>query len=212
MSAITTDQLQQYLTEGYNCLDIRAIEKVEAGFIQKSLIVPIDDTKVTEWIGQHLYYSVDKSILINTDTDPIPQSVYETIGLPPDTPIFTLSSTHSIESSPWPIDIIIPVSTTEFVLDAKHDKTVIAIDLALPATYNSAHYKKAISVPWNEAAAIIQEFEPMDKLYLLSPSPAIAWAVASVLRFNGFQIIRPVITTATQLAEEGLPIVRGKKA
>lgn len=212
MSFITTEQLQQYLTEGNNFLDTRPTEMVEAGFIQKSLIVPVNDTKVAEWIGQHLYYPVDKSVLITNGTDPIPPSVYEAIGLPTNTPIFDLSPSHAMADSPWPLDIIIPVSTTEFALDAKHDKTITVIDLASSATFHTAHYKKAIGIPWNEAAAIIQEFEPMDKLYLLSASSTIAWAVASLLRFNSFQFVRPVITTANQLAEEGLPIIRGKKA
>lgn len=211
MTQITVKELAAQIKRGCNLLDLRSPESLASGYIKQSIAVDPNQAKLAEWVGQHLYYPVDKTVLI-TDNPAIDLTTCkEAIGLPDETSIFFLSDISKVTKEKLDIDMVIPVSVEEFALDAKHDKTIEVVDLREESDFTKAHLKQAVNVPWSFGAAMVQEYELNDKLYLLSHNAAIAWTMATLLRFNGFNFVRPVEATIVQLEEAGLSIVRKKK-
>lgn len=211
MNQIDTLRLAQIINEGYNIIDLRPIDQLESGFIKSSLAVKAGHRKLAEWVGHHLYYPVDKTVFITSSPDDHIAPVCEVTGIPVQSPEFIWQDPSSLVAAGIALDMLIPVSPDEFVLDAKHDKTIEIVDLRDASAYAAAHLKKSIHLEWVLAGAMIQEYERNDKIYLLSPDAAISWSIGTLLRFNGFNFVRPVVATLAQLEELGLSVVHQKK-
>lgn len=207
---LTIQQLQDAIATGTNIIDIRPMATIENGFLQSARLIPAYHVPTIEWVLHSLYYPAASSIVITDDTTD------------PETLQFLTEWNEGIALPQWqwnaqeataklPMDFIIAPEADEFALDVKHDKSITVIDLRSPAEYQKAHLANSIQVDWQMSGQLVQEFELDDKLYLIAPTPAIALSVASLLRANGFNFIRPLADTFSAIENTPLDITRPKR-
>lgn len=210
MHWINIEQLQKALQQGTNIIDVRSHEELSQGYLKQSIALDPHNGKLAEWIGQLLYFPVEETILVTSDTSIDIATLQSNIGLPDDIALFHWSAETTIPNT-IPMDMVIPVDGDEFALDYKHDKNIEVLDLRSAAAYADSHLSKAVHVEWLFVGALIQEYELEDKMYLVAEDDATAWAVATLFRFNGFQFVRPVLARVEELPQYGLTLEKPKQ-
>jgi rhodanese-related sulfurtransferase len=106
-----------------------------------------------------------------------------------------------------PIDVIISVSTEEFELDLNFNNEFV-VDVRNSEKYNSGHVLEAINIPYTELPQQLNNL-PKDKvIYMYCSSGYSSMIAASLLRKNGFLLIKNVYGGIEEISKTKIPIIQ----
>lgn len=198
MKFIELDQIQQY-----EILDTRIPDLFERGFIPKSINVGLNgsfDQKI-----KTVFPDTNTPLLVISDKNELSFSLLKELGY--NNLVFLENGFKTYALSDLPIDVIISVSTEEFELDLNFNKEFV-VDVRNAEKYNNGHVLDAINIPYNELPNQLNNL-PKDKvIYLYCSSGYSSMIASSLLRKNGFLLIKNVYGGIEQISKTKIPIIQ----
>ncbi len=197
MNQIPLPEIPAFLEAGYQIFDIRDIDVYQSGTIANSTYLsPNCPDEQLSYLVQHPEFA----IVCVQDDNQIPDRLHNLFAH------FTVLPAGEPIPNYLPIDVLIVVDQEEFVLDIKHDKKAIIIDVRDSDSFNLKHIVSSVSVPLLTLENTIDEISHLDKIYVVGESAAEAICAASILRRSGLINLRAVNASPADWENAGLPI------
>lgn len=198
MKFIELDQIQQY-----EILDTRIPDLFERGFIPRSINVGLNGS--FEQKLKTVFPENTTPLLVVSDKNELSFNQLNELGYT--NLVFLENGFKTYAQAKLPIDVIISVSTEEFELDLNFNNEFV-VDIRNPEKYKSGHVLEAINIPYTELPNQIQTL-PKDKvIYLYCSSGYSSMIASSLLRKNGFLLIKNVYGGIEQISKTKIPIIQ----
>ncbi len=198
MKFIELDQIQQY-----EILDTRIPDLFERGFIPRSINVGLNGS--FEQKIKTVFPNTSTPLLVVSDKNELSLNQLNELGYT--NLVFLENGFKTYAQAQLPIDVIISVSTEEFELDLNFNNEFV-VDVRKPEKYNSGHVLEAINIPYTELPTQIHTL-PKDKvIYLYCSSGYSSMIASSLLRKNGFLLIKNVYGGIEQISKTKIPIIQ----
>lgn len=198
MKFIELDQIQQY-----EILDTRIPDLFERGFIPRSINVGLNGS--FEQKLKTVFPDTSTPLLVVSDKNELSLNQLNELGY--SNLVFLENGFKTYAQAQLPIDVIISVSTEEFELDLNFNNEFV-VDVRNPEKYNSGHVLEAINIPYTELPSQLHAL-PKDKvIYLYCSSGYSSMIASSLLRKNGFLLIKNVYGGIEQISKTKIPIIQ----
>jgi rhodanese-related sulfurtransferase len=198
MTEIALQELPAYLEAGYQIYDIRPKQATQLGSIAQSIYLPIQSESA---LFQALIPDPYHAILCSQADTPIPTTLQK-IAL-----YSCTLPTDDILPSFLPTDLLLLVDEEEFILDMKHDKQAIILDVRDVHAFNALHIRSSISIPLLQLEDSSEDIQAMDKVYIVGTTAEESLCAASILRRLGLINIRAVDLASNEWTSVGIPVV-----
>ncbi len=198
MKFIELDQIQQY-----EILDTRIPDLFERGFIPRSINVGLNGS--FEQKLKTVFPDTSTPLLVVSDKNELSLNQLNELGY--SNLVFLENGFKTYAQAQLPIDVIISVSTEEFELDLNFNNEFV-VDVRNPEKYNNGHVLEAINIPYTELPSKLHAL-PKDKvIYLYCSSGYSSMIASSLLRKNGFLLIKNVYGGIEQISKTKIPIIQ----
>jgi rhodanese-related sulfurtransferase len=198
MKFIDLDQIQQY-----EILDTRIPDLFERGFIPGSINVGLNGS--FEQKIKTVFPNTSTPLLVVSDKNELSFNQLNELGY--SNLVFLENGFKTYIAAQKPIDVIISVSTEEFELDLNFNNEFV-VDVRNPVKYNSGHVLEAINIPYSELPSQLNAL-PKDKvIYLYCSSGYSSMIASSLLRKNGFLLIKNVYGGIEEISKTKIPIIQ----
>ncbi len=198
MKFIELEQIQQY-----EILDTRIPDLFERGFIPRSINVGLNGS--FEQKIKTVFPNTSTPLLVVSDKNELSLNQLNELGY--NNLVFLENGFKTYAQAQLPIDVIISVSTEEFELDLNFNNEFV-VDVRNPEKYNNGHVLEAINIPYTELPSQFQAL-PKDKvIYLYCSSGYSSMIASSLLRKNGFLLIKNVYGGIEQISKTKIPIIQ----
>jgi hydroxyacylglutathione hydrolase len=198
MKFIDLDQIQQY-----EILDTRIPDLFERGFIPGSINVGLNGS--FEQKIKTVFPDTSTPLLVVSDKNELSLNQLNELGY--SNLVFLENGFKTYAAAKKPIDVIISVSTEEFELDLNFNNEFV-VDVRNAEKYNNGHVLEAINIPYTELPNQLHTL-PKDKvIYLYCSSGYSSMIAASLLRKNGFLLIKNVYGGIEEISKTKIPIIQ----
>jgi len=198
MKFIDLDQIQQY-----EILDTRIPDLFERGFIPGSINVGLNGS--FEQKIKTVFPDTSTPLLVVSDKNELSLNQLNELGY--SNLVFLENGFKTYAAAQKPIDVIISVSTEEFELDLNFNNEFV-VDVRNAEKYNNGHVLEAINIPYTELPNQLHAL-PKDKvIYLYCSSGYSSMIAASLLRKNGFLLIKNVYGGIEEISKTKIPIIQ----
>ena len=198
MKFIDLDQIQQY-----EILDTRIPDLFERGFIPGSINVGLNGS--FEQKIKTVFPDTTTPLLVVSDKNELSLNQLNELGY--SNLVFLENGFKTYAAAQKPIDVIISVSTEEFELDLNFNNEFV-VDVRNAEKYNNGHVLEAINIPYTELPNQLHTL-PKDKvIYLYCSSGYSSMIAASLLRKNGFLLIKNVYGGIEEISKTKIPIIQ----
>lgn len=198
MKFIDLDQIQQY-----EILDTRIPDLFERGFIPGSINVGLNGS--FEQKIKTVFPDTSTPLLVVSDKNELSLNQLNELGY--SNLVFLENGFKTYAAAQKPIDVIISVSTEEFELDLNFNNEFV-VDVRNSEKYNNGHVLEAINIPYTELPNQLHTL-PKDKvIYLYCSSGYSSMIAASLLRKNGFLLIKNVYGGIEEISKTKIPIIQ----
>jgi rhodanese-related sulfurtransferase len=198
MKFIDLDQIQQY-----EILDTRIPDLFERGFIPGSINVGLNGS--FEQKIKTVFPDTSTPLLVVSDKNELSLNQLNELGY--SNLVFLENGFKTYAAAQKPIDVIISVSTEEFELDLNFNNEFV-VDVRNSEKYNNGHVLEAINIPYTELPNQLHSL-PKDKvIYLYCSSGYSSMIASSLLRKNGFLLIKNVYGGIEQISKTKIPIIQ----
>ena len=198
MKFIDLDQIQQY-----EILDTRIPDLFERGFIPGSINVGLNGS--FEQKIKTVFPDSSTPLLVVSDKNELSLNQLNELGY--SNLVFLENGFKTYAAAQKPIDVIISVSTEEFELDLNFNNEFV-VDVRNAEKYNNGHVLEAINIPYTELPNQLHTL-PKDKvIYLYCSSGYSSMIAASLLRKNGFLLIKNVYGGIEEISKTKIPIIQ----
>ena len=198
MKFIDLDQIQQY-----EILDTRIPDLFERGFIPGSINVGLNGS--FEQKIKTVFPDTSTPLLVVSDKNELSLNQLNELGY--SNLVFLENGFKTYAAAQKPIDVIISVSTEEFELDLNFNNEFV-VDVRNAEKYNNGHVLEAINIPYTELPNQLHTL-PKDKvIYLYCSSGYSSMIAASLLRKNGFLLIKNVYGGIEEISKTKIPIIQ----
>ena len=190
-------------------IDTRKPIEFTQGFIPGSIFIGLDG-RFAEWAGSLLPF--DKSIVIVAEDGKEEESVVRLSRVGFDKMKgFLKGGFAAWKVAGEPIDMIIDVEPDELLMDIKHDKNAVVLDVRNPAEFADGHLENADNLPLSDMTDVAQfaGFEDNETLYVNCAGGYRSVIAASLLKREGFHNLRNVLGGWSKIKlEEGAKITK----
>jgi len=199
--ALGIKEFKEYLKKhNVYVLDTRLPDYFENGFITGSINIPFKEN-FKNWLS-YLFEPTAELLLICK-----PNSEKELIMQLNEAGYLNIKGYLKDGFSNWinqhnSYDMIISISGEEVVLDAKHNKNAVVIDVRTAEDYKMAHLQMAVNLPLANIKVQARKLNPLAETLIYSNSGLQSMIACSYLKHIGFKNVKNVWGGFNQIKQE----------
>ncbi len=184
-------------------LDTRVPDIFERGFIPKSINIGLNgnfETKV-----KAIFKDFTQKLLICADKNQESEERLNAIGFK--NLVFLEEGFKTYQNLNKSIDMIISINTEEFELDLNF-KEEFVLDVRDEEKFNEGHVMGAKNIPVAELSNQLDSLPQLEPIYIYCSGGYSSVIAASILKKNGYHLVKNVYGGINKIKETKVPIVK----
>ena len=202
MKALSVDEFKDLMNDDVVILDTRHSDIFTQGFVPGSVGIGLDG-RFAEWAGSLL--SFNAHMLLVAEPGMEKESIIRLARVGFDKIQGHLAGGFADwKNAGEEIDLIINVEADELMMDIRHDKNLVVIDVRRPTEFADGHIKDAVNLPLSDMADPISmaNFEENQNLYLHCQGGFRSMVAASLMKRQGIHNLYNVAGGWNQIKEQ----------
>jgi len=202
MKALSVDEFKDLMNDDVVILDTRHSDIFTQGFVPGSVGIGLDG-RFAEWAGSLL--SFNAHMLLVAEPGMEKESIIRLARVGFDKIQGHLAGGFADwKNAGEEIDLIINVEADELMMDIRHDKNLLVIDVRRPTEFADGHIKDAVNLPLSDMADPISmaNFEENQNLYLHCQGGFRSMVAASLMKRQGIHNLYNVAGGWNQIKEQ----------